>query len=501
MLRKKTGIFIVILAISFVGLLWLQYYWISLSFQMKSEEFDTRVNTILSKVAESAEESFYCIDFFSEFNVSTGEGIYLIKHKWDEQGYLPGKGEAVADTIKTYFLNRFQDDTLLSYSDIKFSFPANIRMELNVEYLLQGNTDFNKDELTINSYRESLFNNDMFITTLDTLLESQLRKNGIMLEYQYAVQSADPDSVFYANPEDLDPEIFKSSLSTILFNDNYFFKPVKLLLFFPGKKISLINELWLIIAGSIFLIVILIILIIYFIRTLLHQQKLSEMKSDFISNMTHEFKTPVANINLALDTLESQNMLSGESSHKVAEIIREENQRMQQNIDLILETSLFDNGSICLRKSELDLHDLLSAIIDSMAFEMTDKKGTLLKVFEAKHYIIIADEVHLSNTIFNLIDNALKYTDKSPEVEISTRNIPGYCILSIKDHGMGIPLASLDKIFDKFYRVPQGDKHDVKGFGLGLYYVKQIIDKHSGKIKVKSEFNKGSTFEIWLPLK
>ncbi len=501
MLRKKTGIFIFILAISFVGLLWLQYYWISLSFQMKSEEFDTRVNTILSGVAEGAEESFYCIDFFSEFNVSSGEGIYLIKHKWDEKGYLPGNKNTVADTIKTYFLNQFQNDTLLSYSDIKFSFPANIRMELNVEYLMQGDTDFNKDEPTINSYRESLLNNDLFITTLDTLLESQLRKNGIISEYHYAVQSSYPDSVFYANPEDLDPKIFNSGLSTVLFNDNYFFKPVKLLLFFPDKKISLINELWLVIAGSILLIVILIILIIYFIRTLLHQQKLSGMKSDFINNMTHEFKTPVANINLALDTLEGQNMLSGESSYKVAEIIREENQRMQHNVDLILETSLFDKGSISLKKSELDLHDLLSGIIDSMAYEMKDKKGTLLKVFEAKYYIINADEVHLSNTIFNLIDNAIKYADKNTDVEISTRNIANYCILSIKDYGRGIPAASLDKIFDKFYRVSQGDKHDVKGFGLGLFYVKQIIDKHGGKIKVKSEFNKGSTFEIWLPLK
>jgi len=217
--------------------------------------------------------------------------------------------------------------------------------------------------------------------------------------------------------------------------------------------------------------------------------------------MTHEFKTPVANINLALDTLEGQNMLSGESSYKVAEIIREENQRMQHNVDLILETSLFDKGSISLKKSELDLHDLLSGIIDSMAYEMKDKKGTLLKVFEAKYYIINADEVHLSNTIFNLIDNAIKYADKNTDVEISTRNIANYCILSIKDYGRGIPAASLDKIFDKFYRVSQGDKHDVKGFGLGLFYVKQIIDKHGGKIKVKSEFNKGSTFEIWLPLK
>ncbi len=501
MLRKKTGIFIVILAISFVGLLWLQYYWISLSFQMKSEEFDTRVNTILSKVAEDAEESFYCIDFFSEFNVSPGEGIYLIKHKWNEQGYLPGNEKTVADTIKTYFLNRFQDDTLLTYSNIKFSFPANIRMELNVEYLLQENTDFKKNDLTINSYRESLFNNESFITTLDTLLESQLRKNGIMSEYHYALQSFDTDSVFYTNPQDFDPGIFNNSLSTILFNDNYFFKPVKLTLFFPDKKISLINELWLIIAGSILLIAILIILIIYFIRTLFHQQKLSEMKSDFISNMTHEFKTPVANINLALDTLEGQKMLSGKSSYKIAEIIREENQRMQHNIDLILETSLFDKGSISLRKSELDLHDLLSGIIDSIAYEMAEKKVTLLKEFKAKNYLITADEVHLSNIIYNLIDNALKYSDKSPIVEISTKNINNYSIISIKDHGMGIPTTSLDKIFDKLYRVPQGDKHDVKGFGLGLYYVKQIIDKHNGKIKVKSELNKGSTFEIWLPLK
>ena len=500
MLNKKTGIFIGIFSLSIIGLLWMQFYWISFSFQMKSEEFDTRVNKVLSEIAKEAEESFYCIDFFSEFTVSPGDGVYLIKHLFDENGYLPLDGDYHSDTIPTYFWNQFQNDTLLSYSNIKFSYPANIKMELSVEYLMQENSGFEKNGLTINSYRRSLFENEAFLNTLDTLIVNHFNKNVITSTYQYILQSTSSDSIYYSKPDSINPELFADNLSTVLFNDDYFFSPVKMMLFFPEKKMSLIGELWMLIAGSFILIGILIILIIYFIRTFIHQQRLSAMKSDFISNMTHEFKTPVANINLALDTLENQQMLSGESSQRVAGIIREENQRMRQNIDLILETSLFDKRTIKFKKSEVDIHDLLDTIIDSLELELTEKKGVLTKKFQAEKTITHIDEPHLFNAILNILDNALKYSDRAPEITVSTRNIDKGISISIQDNGIGIPASSLDKIFDKFYRQPHGNQHDVKGFGLGLYYAKQIIGGHHGKINVKSELHEGSRFEIWIPI-
>lgn len=241
-------------------------------------------------------------------------------------------------------------------------------------------------------------------------------------------------------------------------------------------------------------------MIVYFIRTLIQQQKLSEMKSDFISNMTHEFKTPVANISLALDTLEKQ-QISEEQFTRIKYIIREENQRIQHNIDLILETSLLEKGKFTLNKSIVNIHDLFNWIIDSMEFEAKEKEGTISKKLAAENIQLNADEVHLSNAIYNIIDNALKYSGEKPQVSVSTFNKDNFLIIAIEDQGIGIPSTSVEKIFDKFYRVPSGNRHDVKGFGLGLYYVQQVVEGHNGKIRVKSEINKGSRFEIYLPLK
>jgi len=467
---------------------------------MKSEEFDTRVNMVLSEVAKEVEESFYCIDFFSEFSVAPGDGIYLLRHQWDDKGYIPVDGNYSADTITTHFWNQFKDDSLLSYSSIKFSYPANIRMELNVEYLMEENPEFKKNELTSNSYRKSLSENEDFLKTVDTLLFNNFNSQTITTDYQYILQSIVSDSILYTNPVSLNIENFTNNLSTVLFADNYFFRPVKLKMYIPGKNISLIRELWLVISGSIVLISILIIVTVYFIRTLIQQQKLSEMKSDFISNMTHEFKTPVANISLALDTLEKQ-QISEEQFTRIKYIIREENQRIQHNIDLILETSLLEKGKFILNKSGVDIHNLLNGIIDSMEFETKEKKGLLSKKLAAENVQLNIDEVHLSNAIYNLIDNALKYSKEKPQVSVSTFNKDNFLIVAIEDQGIGIPSASVEKIFDKFYRVTSGNIHDVKGFGLGLYYVKQVIEGHDGKIKVKSELNKGSRFEIWLGLK
>ena len=224
------------------------------------------------------------------------------------------------------------------------------------------------------------------------------------------------------------------------------------------------------------------------------------MKSDFISNMTHEFKTPVANISLAIDTMEKQGLIENENTQLYTGIIREENRRLRNNIDLILETSLFENQALNLTESRIDVHDLLTGIIETKQIENDQKNGKIKSNFLAGKYIISADEVHLSNLFLNLLDNAIKYADGNPEIKVSSINKDNFIIISVEDEGKGIPSQSLDKIFEKFYRVPQGNIHDVKGFGLGLFYVKQVIDEHHWKIKVKSEVDKGSIFEIIIPI-
>jgi len=500
MFRKKTGILIVILSVTLLGLFWLQYYWISFSFQKRSEEFDTRINRALAEASIEVEESFFCIDFFSEFSISPGEGLYVQKHDWASDGYLTtGQGYS-ADTIPIYFWNKFSSDSLMSYSNIKFSYPANIRMELNVEYLMEENPDFLKNDATINSYRKSLAENESFKKTLDSVLIKHIQNEEYPLNFYYQVKEIATGKTLVIKPDNLRAGIFDNKTGTVLFRDNYFFSPLKLNLFFPDKKKTLIRELWTVILVSVLLIGLLVSLMLYFIRTLIQQQRLSEMKSDFISNMTHEFKTPVANISLAIDTMEKQGLIKNENAQLYAGIIREENRRLRNNIDLILETSLFENKTLKLTKFQIDVHDLITGIIETKQIEYNQKNGKIKSNFQAGQFIISVDEVHLANVFLNLLDNSIKYSEGEPDITVTSVNKDNFIIISVKDKGKGIPAQSLDKIFEKFYRVPQGNKYDVKGFGLGLYYVKQVVDAHHGKIKVRSEINKGSIFEIFIPI-
>ncbi|MCD4682192.1 MAG: GHKL domain-containing protein [Bacteroidales bacterium] len=501
MFRKKTGILIVTLSVTLLGLLWLQYYWVNFSFHKKSEEFDTRINRALAEVSTEVEESFYCIDFFSEFSISPGEGLYVLKHDWISDGYLTtGQGYS-ADTIPIYFWNKFSSDSLILYSNIKFRYPANIRMELNVEYLMEKNPDFLKNDATINSYRESIAENENFQKTLDSVLTKHIQNEENQLIFYYQIKEMATGKILISKPDNIHAGIFDNKTGTVVFRDNYFFSPLKLSLFFPDKKKTLIKELWTVILISLVLIGLLVSLMLYFIRILIQQQRLSEMKSDFISNMTHEFKTPVANINLALETLEKQGLAKDENTQLYTGIIREENRRLRNNINLILETSLFENKTLKLSKLQIDVHDLITGIIETKQIEYDQKNGKIKSNFLAGQFIISADEVHLTNTFLNLLDNAIKYSEREPDITVTSVNKDNFIIISVEDKGKGIPAQSLDKIFEKFYRVPHGNKHDVKGFGLGLYYVKQVLEAHHGKIKVRSEINKGSRFEIWLPMR
>jgi hypothetical protein len=257
------------------------------------------MNSILLDAVTEIEESFYCIDFFSEFTISPGQGIYLMKHNWEGNEFIPIDKSYQADTIPMYFWNQFGYDTLLSYSNVKFNYPANIRLELNVEYLQEENPDFLKNDKSINSYRKSVTDNIEFLNTVDSVLKKKIEGQGINLDYHYQIKDKATGKIVISKPEKYNNTVNEGGIVAILFYGNYFFNPLQLSLHFPGKQKTLIKELWIVIFVSILLIAMLVSLILYFLRTMILQQRLSEMKSDFISNMTHEFKTPVANITCA----------------------------------------------------------------------------------------------------------------------------------------------------------------------------------------------------------
>jgi two-component system phosphate regulon sensor histidine kinase PhoR len=225
------------------------------------------------------------------------------------------------------------------------------------------------------------------------------------------------------------------------------------------------------------------------------------VKTDFINNMTHELKTPISTIGLSSEMLMRTDFANDpEKLQRYASIIYKENKRLENQVERVLNVAKLDQEELILSVDKMDLHELLEEVKDNFMFNQLEQGGSISLQLEANTSEIIADPVHITNVIYNLLDNAIKYCTTKPEITIQTRSIKNGVQLEFTDNGIGMKREDLKMIFDKFYRVPTGNLHDVKGFGLGLFYVKLIIDEHKGKIDVKSTPGKGTTFTIWLPL-
>jgi len=256
------------------------------------------------------------------------------------------------------------------------------------------------------------------------------------------------------------------------------------------------------IAGAILFTLTIIAAFYLTVRTLLRQKKLSEIKSDFINNMTHEFKTPLATISLAVDALKNEKVSADkEKTNYFTAVIKEENKRMNKQVETILQAALLDKQEVQLRLKELHVHEILGHISDNFKLQMDERKGKLVIEPEAQNDLIEGDDVHITNMLSNLVDNAIKYSkeDVPPVITISTMNYGKYLRVRLEDNGIGMNKETVSRIFEKFYRAHTGNIHNVKGFGLGLSYVRTMVDAHHGKIKVESVPGKGSVFTVDLP--
>lgn len=260
------------------------------------------------------------------------------------------------------------------------------------------------------------------------------------------------------------------------------------------------RQLLFMLLGALLFTCIIITAFVLTIRTMLSQRKLSEIKSDFINNMTHEFKTPIATISLAGDALNNDKVLGDADNIKYyAGIIKEENRRMHKQVERILNAAKLEKDEIKLQLKEIDVHQLIHKVIVNSKLQTDEANAIVNEKLNAKHHTIMADEVHFSNIIFNLLDNAIKYADKKPEVLISTVNFGNSLHIKVKDNGIGMSKDVINNIFEKFYRAHTGNQHNVKGFGLGLTYVKKVVDLHEAKVTVESEPGIGSEFTLVFP--
>ncbi|MBL7944178.1 MAG: HAMP domain-containing histidine kinase [Flavobacteriales bacterium] len=329
---------------------------------------------------------------------------------------------------------------------------------------------------------------------LQTLLTNALSKRGIAEVYEYGIYDCFTDSIAYkgrVNMNKLDEREAPESISPTdeFQQDGHYFT-----IYFPQRTTVILKQLdfWM---YSSMVILLIIVFFSYTIFVILKQKRLSEVKTDFINNMTHELKTPISTISISSDVLMGK-IASGEPEkvRQYASIIKQENDRLKAQVEKVLQLATLTPEQQKLQNEKLNMHELIHKEIDAFRMRVEDAGGQIQAELTATDPFTMGDKVHLTNVIHNLVDNAIKYNDKDPEILIRSENVGSKLIITIRDNGIGIDTRHLNMIFDKFYRVPTGNLHNVKGFGLGLFYVKTIMKAHRAGIHVESEKGKGTTF-------
>ncbi|MEI7723741.1 MAG: HAMP domain-containing sensor histidine kinase [Bacteroidota bacterium] len=337
--------------------------------------------------------------------------------------------------------------------------------------------------------------------SLQATLSKSFKDKGIDLPFEFAVFSPSSDS----NHIPIRSSNFKHGYETSehrvsLFPNDLFQKPDMLLVFFPGQKSHVLKSLSLLLIGSIIFTLIIILSSGGSIVVMIRQKKISDIKTDFINNMTHEFKTPIATISIAADSITNPRVISEpETIKNFTRIIKEENNRMNTRVEQVLQMALLDSRDFKLRPELVDMNYLIEKAVYHYRLQIEKREGVITTRLEAEHSVVDGDEDHLRNVLLNLLDNSNKYSITKPEIEVFSFNKSGKFIFGVQDKGMGMSAEVQRKVFDKFYRVTSGNIHNIKGFGLGLSYVKAIVLAHHGDIRIQSELGKGSRFEISLP--
>jgi two-component system phosphate regulon sensor histidine kinase PhoR len=335
---------------------------------------------------------------------------------------------------------------------------------------------------------------------LDSLIRDELNKKSISTKFQFGVFSTEREQ-FVLRSEGSDPNVLiDEAYAFILFPGELKEEADYLMLYFPNERGFLMGQMSELLVISIVLILIIIFSFTYTILTIYRQKRISEMKNDFINNMTHEFKTPISTISLACQALKDTDVTKSEAIYdSYIGVIGEENQRLGAMAEKILQSAVLDKRQLELKKEWLDLHEVIIDVVNKIGIQVQIKDGTISTDFRAEPSRIHADRVHITNMISNLLDNANKYTPQKPRIKVITENVQTGIMISIEDNGIGISKKNQKKIFEKLYRVPMGNLHDFKGFGLGLSYVKAIVEYHKGSIRLESELRKGTKFDVYLP--
>ncbi len=515
---KKSTIWLIsiVMGLSFLGLLFLQLSYIEQMAKMKKEQFDESVNRSLYQASRNLEmnETLRYLEkdvneterrAFKQDSIMARSGMLndVIQHT--HQYSVAGKDGTVYSSFELKTITT-KPSTIPKAMILRSDRSSIDAASKSLQEIVRNRYVYQKallDEVVYNilyQASEKPLKERVNFKQLDFDIKNELLNNGINIPYHFTVSTADGREVYRC--PDYSDEGLQYSYSQVLFRNDPSSKMGVVRIHFPDMNSYIMSSIRFMIPAIVFTIV-LLLTFIFTIVVIFRQKRYTEIKNDFINNMTHELKTPISSISLAAQMLGDDSVAKSPQMQKhLGGVINDESKRLRFLVEKVLQMSMFDRKSVSFKKKELDLNELLEQIASTFSLRVEHTGGKIFLEIEAVDSAIYVDEVHFQNAITNLLDNAVKY--RKPEqplnLYIRTWNEKGRLCFSIRDTGLGIKKENVKKIFEKFYRVHTGNVHDVKGFGLGLAYVKRIIDLHEGEIKCESELGKGTTFIVSLPI-
>lgn len=519
MSKKGIWILTVIMTIALLGLLLVQSQWIKNAVDLKEQQFSLVVNRTLNDVINRLEEQEASVKITKEINPYIDS--IPVEVVVSNQSSLNGNILSIGARSSYSYISRsngVSESYELHVSDTTFIFGDPLHAIIPTDEKISEEIIRQKNELKLLEEKKKILNKYIIVEkVMDRMLsnpakieeridplqlyleiKNELHQKGVDLDFEFSIKKPD-NSTFFKTPGF---EHFTKSNVFLwqLFPGDLNPKKSLLTVYFPKDRNYLLRSLgWMGVSSTLLTLFILLIFSVT-IYIIFRQKQLSEIKSDFVNNMTHELKTPISTISLASQMLKDESIVRGKKNmDHISKIIDDESKRLSYQVEKVLQMAVFDRGKLKLDLKEANIHQLISNVVDNFTLQVNNKNGEIRLDLKAENPLIGTDEIHFSNILSNLIDNAIKYCNLNPNILISTQDSKKGLLLTIEDNGIGISKDNLNRIFHRFYRVPTGNIHNVKGFGLGLNYVKMIVEEHKGSIHAESKINKGTRFMILFP--
>lgn len=516
---------VLLMSLSLIGIILVQVYWFNTSFKNNDEQFGYHVTQVIDNVAEKLEkqEAFSFYDRYNHYKDSIGkfpERDELLEFSYIQRNPKTNETIIYSNSINSedynisasLFNKKFSSERFKNFNAkrvtevynnnaidkprVEQSLIPDVRTEKSGTLDILGNAQFEifyKDIASATPLEERVSKEK-----LQKLIKKELEVYGVNTKFEFGIFSNGTETKIKSQRFHFAKD---ATYSVPIFTDNEGNEKYKLSITFPNKKRFLLSELVSITILSIVFTLIILIAYTSALNQLIRQRQISEIKTDFINNMTHEFKTPIATINLALDAIKNPKIIEDkEKVHRYLQMIRDENKRMHAQVENVLRISKLEKKELDIEKGSSNVEEVINDAIEHVNLILQDRGGVIRSHFEAVRTTVLINEVHFTNVIVNILENAIKYSPEEPQIDIYTENIKDMILIKVKDQGLGMSKVAQKRVFEKFYREHTGDLHNVKGHGLGLAYVKRIVEDHNGQVYVESEKGKGSTFIIKLPL-